>query len=59
MIGRRLSEAGLPWGPESSPKTAVREFLAANDRFVIDRSIQEKLLVTAAPDGYLRCVRDS
>ena len=45
------------WGPGNSPKTAVREFLEANDRFEIDRSIQDKLLLTVAPDGYLKCVR--
>ena len=33
-------------------------FLAMNDRFVIDRMIQDKLLVTVAPDGYLKCVKD-
>jgi cephalosporin hydroxylase len=47
-----------PWGKGNNPKTAVREFLGCNDRFVIDREIEAKLQITVAPDGYLRCVRD-
>jgi cephalosporin hydroxylase len=47
-----------PWGKGNNPKTAVHEFLEANDRFVIDEEIEGKLLLTVAPDGYLRCVKD-
>lgn len=47
-----------PWGPGDNPKTAVREFLKTNDRFVVDQEIENKLLITAAPEGYLKCVRD-
>ncbi len=47
-----------PWGKGNNPKTAVWEFLKKNERFVIDREIQSKLLITVAPDGYLRCVKD-
>ena len=43
-----------PWGKEDNPKTAVREFLKSNDLFEIDKSIQDKLLITVAPDGYLK-----
>jgi cephalosporin hydroxylase len=50
--------ADRPWGPGNSPKTAVREFLAANDRFSIDEDIQERLAFTVAPEGYLKCVKD-
>lgn len=46
-----------PWGPGDNPKTAVHEFLRGNDRFVIDRGLEDKLLLTVAPDGYLRCVK--
>jgi cephalosporin hydroxylase len=46
-----------PWGPGNNPKTAVHAFLATTDRFVIDRSIEDKILITVAPDGYLACVR--
>ncbi len=46
-----------PWGRGDNPQTAVREFLKSNHRFVIDREIEDKLLVTTAPGGYLRCVK--
>jgi len=43
-----------PWGPGNNPKTAVREYLKTHPEFEIDKSIQQKLLITVAPDGYLR-----
>ena len=46
--------AGRPWDVGDNPKTAVREFLKANDDFEIDTSIAAKLMVTVAPDGFLR-----
>src|SRR5436853_5391788 len=46
-----------PWGKGNNPRTAVREFLKTSDRFVIDREIADKLLITTAPEGYLRCVK--
>jgi len=46
-----------PWGPGNNPKTAVWEFLKNNDRFAIDEDIEAKILITAAPDGYLKRVR--
>lgn len=47
-----------PWGKGNNPKTAVWEFLRSNDRFVVDNDIESKLLITVAPDGYLKCVKD-
>jgi cephalosporin hydroxylase len=43
-----------PWGPGNNPKTAVWEFLKDHPEFEIDTTIQHKLLITVAPDGYLR-----
>ena len=48
-----------PWGRGNNPKTAVREFLATTDRFVVDKQIEKKLMITVAPEGYLRCVKDA
>jgi cephalosporin hydroxylase len=45
-----------PWGPGNNPKTAVREYLKSHPEFEIDKSIQHKLLITVAPDGYLKRV---
>lgn len=47
-----------PWCPGNNPKTAVRAFLRECDRFEVDRELEAKLLVSVAPEGYLRCVRD-
>ncbi len=47
-----------PWGPGDNPKTAVWEYLKTHPEFEIDKSIQHKLLITVAPDGYLRRVTD-
>ena len=46
-----------PWGPGDNPKTAVWEYLKSNSDFEIDISIQNKLLITVAPDGYLKRVK--
>jgi cephalosporin hydroxylase len=46
-----------PWGPGDNPKTAVMEYLKTHPEFVIDKSIQHKLLITVAPDGYLKRIR--
>ena len=43
-----------PWGPGDNPKTAVWEYLKTHPEFEIDKSIQDKLMITVAPDGYLR-----
>lgn len=45
-----------PWGSSNNPKTAVREYLETHPEFEIDKAIQDKLLLTVAPDGYLRRV---
>lgn len=45
-----------PWGPGDNPKTAVWEYLKTHPEFEIDKSIQHKLLITVAPDGYLKRV---
>jgi cephalosporin hydroxylase len=47
-----------PWSRGNNPKTAVWQYLRECDRFEIDRALEERLLITAAPDGYLRCVKD-
>ncbi|HET9343705.1 MAG TPA: cephalosporin hydroxylase family protein [Candidatus Eremiobacteraceae bacterium] len=47
-----------PWSHGNNPMTAVHSFLRHDDRFEIAEDILATLLVTAAPDGYLRCVKD-
>lgn len=50
--------ANRPWGKGNNPKTAVWEFMRKNDRFEINKEMENKLLLTVAPDGFLRCVKD-
>ncbi len=47
-----------PWDKGNNPKTAVWEFLKTNKRFVVDKEIEAKLLITVAPDGWLKCIAD-
>ncbi len=58
-----------PWGKGNNPKTAVWEYLkrlkeegrkafdGESLNFEIDKMIENKLLITVAPDGYLKRVR--
>ena len=46
-----------PWSVGDNPKTAVWEFLKSNDDFVINNEIDNKLLVSVAPSGYLKRVK--
>jgi cephalosporin hydroxylase len=46
-----------PWGPGNNPKSAVFEFLKSHSEFEIDKTIDHKLLISVAPDGYLKRVR--
>jgi cephalosporin hydroxylase len=45
------------WGVGNNPKTAVFEYLKEDDSFEIDKSIDNKLLISVAPDGYLKKVK--
>lgn len=46
-----------PWGKGNNPKTAIWEWLQGRSDFEIDRSVEDRILVTSAPDGFLRRVR--
>jgi cephalosporin hydroxylase len=43
-----------PWGPGDNPKTAVWDYLRTHSEFEIDKSLDKKLLISVAPDGYLK-----
>lgn len=47
---------GRPWSRGDNARTAVHAFLQSTKRFEVDRELEGKLLLTVAPDGYLRCV---
>lgn len=46
-----------PWGPGNNPKTAVHAWLKDHPEYEIDKTIENKLLITVAPDGYLKRIR--
>lgn len=46
-----------PWRKGDNPKTAVWQFLETHTEFEIDKNIENKLLITVAPDGYLKRIK--
>ena len=46
--------ANRPWDVGDNPKTAVHQWVAENPDFEIDKMLDQRLQVTAAPDGFLR-----
>lgn len=46
-----------PWDRGNNPKTAVWKYLETHPEFEIDRAIHDKLMITVAPDGFLKRVR--
>lgn len=45
-----------PWDVGNNPKTAVHQWLKSHPEFEIDKDIDNKLLISVAPDGYLKRV---
>ncbi|MCF1713206.1 cephalosporin hydroxylase family protein [Flavihumibacter sp. RY-1] len=48
---------GRPWKKGDNPKTAVWDFVKEHPEFEIDHSIDNKLLISVAPEGYLKRVK--
>ena len=46
-----------PWDVGNNPMTALIEFLKENDDFVIDKDIDNKLMITEGFDGYLKKIK--
>lgn len=46
-----------PWDKGDNAKTAVWEFLKVNNKFSIDKEIENKILITVAPNGYLKRIK--
>lgn len=46
-----------PSNTGNNPRTAIEEFLKSNKRFKIDKTIERKLLITASPNGFLKCIK--
>lgn len=43
-----------PWNVGNNPKTAVHEWLKNNPEFECDQSLQNQLMITVCPDGFLK-----
>jgi len=56
-LGDNYDWKGRPWGKGNNAKTAVWSFLENNKDFEIDKSMDNKLLISVAPDGYLKKVK--
>lgn len=46
-----------PWDKGNNPKTAVHRWIADHPEFEIDRAMNDRLLISVAPDGFLKRVR--
>jgi cephalosporin hydroxylase len=52
-----IDELSMMWEARPGPLPAIREFLAADDRFVLDAARSTRFLFGHSPDGWLRRVR--
>ncbi len=46
--------ADRPWDVGNNPKTATRQWLQSHTEFFVDGDMQSRLMVTVAPEGFLR-----
>lgn len=46
--------ADRPWGRGNSPYTAVQRFLPKHPEFELDESIEQKIVITSCPGGWLK-----
>ncbi len=46
-----------PWGPGDNPMTATRQFLSETSDFQVDTDIDDRLVMSYSPSGYLRKLR--
>ncbi|HTW82735.1 MAG TPA: CmcI family methyltransferase [Candidatus Sulfotelmatobacter sp.] len=46
-----------PWGPERNPGTALADWLPKHPEFAVARDVDDRLVLSDAPGGYLRRLR--
>ena len=49
--------AGKPYGKGNNPATAVSEFLADNIGFQVDEEVEDRVIMTLSPGGFLKRVQ--
>lgn len=57
-IAPSIHRGERPWGKGNNPKSAMDVYLKTCDRFEVDAFINNKLLLSSSPSGYLRCIKD-
>ena len=48
-----------PWGIGNNPATAVKQFLSETNEFVVDKEIEQRALITSAPSGWLKRIKEA
>ena len=46
-----------PWDKGNNPATAVNEFMKKNKNYIVDKEIDQKLIISSAPGGYLKRIK--
>ncbi|MDH3326102.1 MAG: cephalosporin hydroxylase family protein [Gammaproteobacteria bacterium] len=46
-----------PWCKGNNPKSALKQWIASHPEFVIDKNIDDKLLISVVSEGYLKRVK--
>ena len=51
------SNKNRPWDKGNNPLTAVKKFLGEHKNFAVDEDMEDKLLMTVAPGGFLKRIK--
>ena len=46
-----------PWNKKNSPQSAIKKFLKRNDNFIVDKTIDKKIILSMAPGGFLKKIK--
>ena len=57
IIEELPSSPDRPWSRGNSPHTAIQQYIAEHPEFVVDTGMDDKLLISVAPGGFLKRVR--
>jgi cephalosporin hydroxylase len=57
FFGHLDKNQNRPWGKANNPYSAVQEFMKGNKEFIVDREVEMRAGITAAPSGWLRRVK--
>ena len=46
-----------PWNKKNSPQSAIQKFLKRNKNFIVDKTIDKKIILSMAPGGFLKKIK--